>query len=83
VASELELERQRPSYQHRRQQSQLMEGEAERRVGVCENDRGVDRGVLRGLHDKERLRAVETFPLVTAWIWHPIVGGTHGVVRAT
>jgi len=43
VARELESERQCSCRQHWRQQGQLVEGEAERRVGVREDDGGIDR----------------------------------------
>jgi hypothetical protein len=38
MARELEPERQRPGRQHRRQQGELVEGEVERRMGVCQDD---------------------------------------------
>jgi hypothetical protein len=38
VACELELERQCPGSQHWRQPRQFVEGEAERRMGVCQDD---------------------------------------------
>jgi hypothetical protein len=42
LARQLESERERARRQHQRQQGQSMEGAVERRVGVCEDDRGVD-----------------------------------------
>jgi hypothetical protein len=38
MARELESERQRPGGQHRRQQGELVEGEVERRMGVCQDN---------------------------------------------
>lgn len=54
MEGQLELERQCSGHQYWRQQSQPVEGEAERRVGVREDDRGVEHGVLERFRSQGR-----------------------------